>query len=186
MADFSIGSVGKELGDIQRTYTWELRLTPPNKVLADLPINEDMIKIRCRSVVIPGRSQEFITSNFMGMEQFFPGRVKFTNPFNITFEEFEDRTIARFLYAWQQKLFQTTEGATGGSGFKKSEMVAESCNLILLDYQGNEVSDNKCGVIQINNAWPESVAEVPMSYAESTALQYALSIRYDTWEYKGV
>ena len=82
MADFSIGSVGAQLGDIQRAYTWELRLTPPAAVLSDAGgVTDDMITLRCRSVVIPGRSQEVITSNFMGMEQFFPGRVKFTNPF---------------------------------------------------------------------------------------------------------
>ena len=174
--DFSIGAVGKRLGDIQRTYTWELLLTPPS-VISDS--TEEEITIRCRSVVIPGRSQEFITSNFMGMEQFFPGRVKFTNPFNITFEEFEDRKIAQLLWKWQQILFDTTTG--GGSGNVKKESVAQSCILQLLDYQGLKVP--QYGKIQINNAWPESVAEVPMSYAESTALQYTLALRYDTWEY---
>lgn len=182
MADFSIGSIANQVGDIQRAYTWELRLTPPAIVRSNSNgVVENDILIRCRNVVIPGRSQDVITSNFMGMEQFFPGRMHFTNPFNITFEEFTDRKIAKFLYAWQQYLFDTKEG--GGYGHVKKSAVAESCHLQLLTYDGLEVPKADLGLIQINNAWPESLAEVPLSYAESTAIQYALSLRYDTWEY---
>lgn len=181
MADFSIGTVGKQLGDIQRAYTWELRLSLPT-LIAQVATEEQLI-IRCRSVVIPGRSQDVITSNFMGMEQFFPGRVHFTNPFNITFEEFEDRLVSKTLYQWQQATFDTVEGVAGGTGNRKSQIVSPSCRLQLLDYTGLEIPKADNGCIQINNAWPESVAEVPMSYADNNAIQYTLALRYDTWEY---
>lgn len=187
MADFSIGSVGTQLGDIQRTYTWQLLITPPTSVVAEADLGADPtneLAIRCRSVVIPGRSQDQITSNFMGMEQFFPGKVHFTNPFNIVFEEFADRKIAKFLYYWQQRLFNTREGAGGGAGGAlKSDLVANPCFLQMLNYDGTLVTKGNLGLIQINNAWPESVAEVAMSYADNNALQYTLSLRYDTWNY---
>ena len=178
MADFSIGKIGNLVGDIQRTYTWQLRLTLPD--LAGVVPNADALEIRCRTVAIPGRSLDVITSNFMGMEQFYPGRNHFTNPFNITFEEFADRKIAKALYAWQQTMFDLNTGASVGD---KKRLVAKDCYLQLLDYQGLEVLPSDMGKLRINNAWPESVAEVPLSYAESTALQYSLALRYDTWEY---
>jgi len=179
MADFSIGSVGEQLGDVQRTYTWELRLKLPSIIPNIEDITEDILRIHCRSVVIPGRSQDVITSNYMGMEQFFPGRMHFTNPFNITFEEFSERKVAKALYSWQQLLMSIRTG----SGTFKANAVSHQCQLQLLDYQGAEIAQSKFGLIQINNAWPESVAEVPLSYAESNSIQYTLALRYDTWEY---
>lgn len=178
MADFSIGSVSKQVGDIQRAYTWQLLLSAPIGVQG---FTQEDLLIRCRSVVIPGRSQDVITSNFMGMEQFFPGRMHFTNPFNIMFEEFADRKIAKFLYKWQQLVFNASVG--GGTGTEKPSAVAQTCQLQLLKYDGTKVANADMGLIQINNAWPESVAEVPMVYADNNAVQYTLALRYDTWEY---
>lgn len=170
MADFSIGKV-QDLGDIQRTYTWRLILPPINGV------TEEEMQIRCRSVVIPGRSQEVITSNYGGMEIHFPGRQKFTQPFNITFEEFADRKIASMLYYWQQSVFNTTVG--GGLG--KQNMNA---HLQLTKYNTTDVPKSEYGLIKLNHVWPESVAEIPLSYADNTAIQYALALRYDSWEYE--
>ena len=168
MADFSIGKI-QELGDIQRTYTWEL-LIPP---IADVTTED--LRIRCRSVSIPGRSQEVITSNFAGMEVHFPGRQKFTQPFNITFEEFADRKIAKALYVWQQSVFDTE--VAGGAGKQAVNVILQ-----LTNYDTSNVQSY--GKIKLSQAWPESVAEVPLSYAENGAVQYTLALRYDTWKYE--
>jgi len=168
MADFSIGRI-QELGDIQRTYTWEL-LIP---AISD--VTQEDLQIRCRTVTIPGRSQEVITSNYGGMEVHFPGRQKFTQPFNITFEEFADRKVAKALYVWQQSVFDTDVG--GGAGKQ-----AVNVFLQLTDYAG--LSTQSYGKIKLTNCWPESVAEVPLSYAENGAIQYTLALRYDTWNYE--
>jgi len=179
MADFSIKNISNQVGDIQRAYTWELKLQTPVAVSTDVDGEENALAIRCRSVVIPGRSHDVITSNYMAMEQFFPGKIHFTNPFNITFEEFEDRHIARILYKWQQGLFDLNVG----HGNPKNSMIADQCFLQLQNYNGVDVAKKDFGLIRINNAWPESIAEVPMSYADNNAVQYTFALRYDTWEY---
>lgn len=186
MADFSLSQIVDKTGDIQRSYTWELLLTLPTLAEAnagDVSKDGEDLKIRCRSVSIPGRSNEVITSNYMGMEQYFPGRPRFTQPFNITFEEFSDRKVAKALYAWQQLLFNPESVQTGLAITSKTAYKAKSCTLQLLDYRGNKVTNDNKGRIEIVNAWPENVAEVALSYAENNAIQYSLSLRYDYWKY---
>jgi hypothetical protein len=173
MADFSIGKL--PLGDIQRTYSWDL-------LIPEVPggVTEEELRIRCRSVTLPGRSNDVITSNFLGMEQFFPGKLHFTNPFNVTFEEFSDRKVAKALYAWQQTVF----GISSGGGINNNKNIyGRNIVLELLDYTNANIKAIDNGRIKLFGAWPENVAEVAMSYADNAALQYSVGFRYDRWEY---
>lgn len=174
MADFSINKI-QELGDIQRTYTWEL-IIPVENIPGVKGVNSEDLTLRCRSVSIPGRSNDVITSNFGGMEIHYPGRLKFTQPFTITFEEYADRKIAKMIYEWQQLMFDQETGGGSGKGVKTD------VTLKLKNYDG--VTDVKqYGSIKIQNAWPESLAEVSLNYSESSAITYSLTLRYDQWSY---
>lgn len=179
MADFSIGKVGKFLGEIQRAYTWSFTFTPPSSVIKEMDFNNgdnefyDDISIRCRSTIIPGRTFDVVTSKYAGVEQFFPTNIHYTNPFNVTFEEFQDKKIGTMLTAWQ-----TLVGNAIRDGKNKSEF-AVNCYLQLLNI---DFDNTKNKPIVLINAWPENVAEVPLSYSENNAVQYSLSLRYDRWE----
>ena len=75
------------------------RVLPITKVIESAVANakqlenqqvEDLV-IRAKTATIPGRTTEPITSEFIGMKQFFPGKPSFTNTFEVSIEELKIR-----------------------------------------------------------------------------------------------
>jgi len=185
MADFSIGKVGRRVGNIQKTYNWSLDIKIPQEVkdamnYIDKPTWLEDVVIHCRSTSIPGRSFDVVTTKFGGIEQFFPTAVHYSNPFNVVFEEFEDKKIATMLFKWQGMVHRAIK-----SSLKKSNY-AVNAELYLLEDEDLTLETNrkKLKIIEFNNLWPESVAEVPLDYGNSDSVKYSVAFRYDTWEYK--
>ena len=77
MANFTIENRMKKLPDIQRTWMWELLIPAIANVTGGIMGDVDDLIIRVRSAVIPGRQIESMTSEFMGMKQYFPGKTTF-------------------------------------------------------------------------------------------------------------
>jgi len=188
MANFTNGMYWLSNMEIQRTYNWILSLEPPDSVKtamdflvspADLSMNS--LSIRCRSSSLPGRSFDVTTVKYMGRERFFPTSVHYTNPFILTFEEFEDKKIAKMLYRWQNLVAKSVLYNNEISAF-----TSKNCILHLINTKPEENIKTDTNSINFINAWPESVAEVPLSYAESSVVQYSLSLRYDSWDYLSV
>ena len=84
MADFSISRQISQLGEIQRAYNFELYIFTTTKT------SDDPLVLRVRSASIPQSGVDPITSNYMGVKQYFPGQLTFTSQLNVQFEEFED------------------------------------------------------------------------------------------------
>ena len=101
MSNFSIDGRMKGLPDIQKNYMFEVWI--PSEGFNSFT-REGLI-IRAKTAVIPGRDFEQIETFFMGTKQLFPGKATFSNALQVTFDEFEDQTVTKALYEWQQKIF---------------------------------------------------------------------------------
>ena len=172
MANFSIKDRFATVGDIVRTYNFEIVIPAIAGVTS-----EDMT-IRANTAVIPGRSTEnSIETVFMGQKQFFPGKPVFPHSLAIEFDEFEDRKVSKFLLAWQEEMHSINKGsATVGvkSGYTKT------IKLNILDFAGSTLD-----TIHFHKAWIQDVADVSLGYADSAGLKYAATFQYDRWSYDG-
>jgi hypothetical protein len=189
MADFSINKLSV-LGDVQKSYNWLLNMNPPQSVkdamgFGDIGNDLDSLSMRCRSTSIPGKSFDVITAKHYGAETFFAGQVHYTNTINLVFEEFvttsenNSRKIARCFYTWQDLVLM----AISNNGNKSSYAINFSLMLLKDHNKDLEEIPTKFNTITMYNAWPETVAEVPLSYADSNSVQYSVGFRYDYWDY---
>ncbi len=189
MADFSINNQSK-LGDIQRSYQWMININPPQSVKDAMGWIEDGLlddlSLRCRSTSIPGKSFDVITAKHYGAEVFFASQVHYTNTINLVFEEFisddekKNRKIAKCFYTWQELVLN----AISNNGNKSSYAV--NCMLMLLKNNDSDFRDigMKFNSINLYNMWPETIAEIPLSYADNNSVQYSVGFRYDYWDYQ--
>jgi len=169
MANFTIQKALSNLPDIQRNYMFELWIPP----IAQL--NMDDMRIRCRSAVIPQRGNDTIESHYMGMKQFWPGKPNFTHTLSVNIEEFEDKKVAKSLYSWQQLLFDVENN--GASTGKSKRDVVRDILLKMYKYDGSDLS-----TITFFSAWPQTITDVALGYAESGAVIYPVTFQFDRWE----
>lgn len=214
--DFTIEGRMKQLPDIQRSWMWQLVFTPNssllNQILGLSPVNlrtavfnrfvlgddgVEALTLRCKSVSIPQRTTEVISSDWMGTTQYTQGRPRFGNTLSVEFEETEDQVITEFLYNWQQLIFDITPalglgsvgtdlatGLQGGSSRQiqllGSRRRALSTTLYLDMYRYDGVKMKKR--IKIINAWPQSVGDSSLSYGQNDSVKYNVTFQFDYWK----
>ena len=163
--------------DIQRAWLWELTIVPP-AIMKNL---SDRFLVHCRSAIIPGRTQEMITSNFGGMKQYFAGKPEFPGTFAVSIEENEDMFVRTYLNDWQQNIFSTENGnssvATVATGQKKG-LVAKTMTLQLFKYDGTP-TDYKFNFI---NGIIQGVGDVTVSYDSAESIKYDATFQYDYFQ----
>jgi hypothetical protein len=176
MANFSIDGRLKNAPDVQRTFLFEL-VIPAN--FGGKDYDKDLI-YRVKTAVIPSRAVEVIESNYMGMKQYFPGRSLFNHNLSVNIEEHEDQGATKFLYDWQQQIFDVNPTSpTAGqskSTDKKSNQYAKDISLYMYKYNGEKLGKK----IMFYNSFVESVADYPLSYT-SDSVKYDVTFRFDYW-----
>lgn len=175
----------RNLGDVQRNYQYEVTFVNAGSLIPGW--KEDDVTIRARSFSLPSRGNEVIESNYGAMKQYFAGKPTFSPTTDITFEETESQGVARFLHAWQQKVFNVYDGhgnfsrKRGNAGGNIS--TDGICDLVKITaYRAdNTPEDNKYFFI---NAWLQNVAEVNIDFSQaSDSVKFVATIQYDFWVY---
>lgn len=187
---FSIeGSKIKTFLDIQRTFMWEVWFKGIGTALGLPSDMEDTIILHARSASIPARGNDEIESNFGGMKQFFPGKPTFgSNDTTIEFEETEDQTVTSFLYTWNEMIFGTnsTDASINrlghSNGVRKRDSYTCDIELIPFKYGPQSGSDKLPYKFVFKNAWLSNVGEVSLAYADSGAVKYSATFKFDFWE----
>lgn len=168
--------------DVQRAWLWELTIVPPTI----LKLDSERMKVHCRSAVIPGRTQEMITSNFGGMKQYFAGKPEFPGTFSVNIEENEDMFVRTFLNNWQEAIFGTSDKTanqgyssikTAATGQKKG-LVATQLELQLFKVDGNP-TDYKFRFI---NGLLQGVGDATVSYESGDSIKYDATFQYDYFD----
>lgn len=176
-SNFHIESRLKNMPDIQRKYFYELIIPNITKVAPGSKA-EDLI-IRCKQVTIPGRGNEPIESNFMGMKQLFPGRVRFNGVLNATFEETEDMSIMKTFYNWRELLLGVNPNGPnpGFGGGSNKRAVSETMYIQMYKYDKTPTDFR----IKVVNAWPQDFPDSDLAMAANEALTYQVGFAYDFW-----
>lgn len=174
MADFSISKRFASVGDIVRTYNFEV-LIPP----ASGSATEDDLTIRANTATIPQRGNEnSIETVFMGQKQFFPGKPVFSHSLSVEFDEFEDRKVSDFLYTWQERIHSMGKGSA--TDVDKYETTVD-ITLLIYGFDGKVLPKN--GKILFKNAWIQDMSEVALAYTDSAGLKITAMFQYDYWTY---
>ena len=180
MPNLTIEGRAKTLPDIQRNFMWEIFIPDisdvTNGVMGDV---EDLV-IRARTATIPGRGNEVITSEFVGMKQFFPGKPTFTNTFDVTVEETEDQIVKKALTEWQNQIFSVSPGSARGGQSQRplKRDVAKDVYLLMYKYNGDEIEKR----IRFYNCFVQNVGDMSMAYSGNEAVIYPVTFQYDFWE----
>lgn len=177
----------QRFADVQRNYNYEIVFQNAASLVDGW--EQDDVTLRARSFTIPTRGNEAIESNYGAMKQFFPGKPTFSNTMDITFEETESQGVARFLHAWQQKIFNVNDGHAnysrkrgnnGGNIASKSDGVCDVVEIRAYKQDGT-LEDNK---YFLQNAWLQNVAEVNLDFSQAgDAIKFVATIQYDFWSY---
>lgn len=184
-ANFTINGRAYKFPDIQRTFMWQMLIPGISSVAPAALLDAEDLLVRCRSISIPQRSNEPITSNFMGTRQFFPGRADpGGGTVSMQFEDTEDMVVQRILYEWQQVIFNinpvSSKGTTLTAGksqrLLKRRMVKD-IYLFMFSYAGVPLPK----VIKFKNAWVQAVDPVELSYEGGDSVKYNVTFQYDYW-----
>jgi len=169
-----------DMPDVQRSWMWELLIPSIKDVTCGIMSDVEDLIIRVRSAVIPSRGNESITSDFMGMKQFFPGKPTFGNTFAVEIEETEDQIVWKSLNAWNELIFNTNPNSPmGGSSQKPMKRdVAKDVFLIMYAYNQRPL-DKK---VRFFNCFPQSVGDVTMSYTGNEQVKFSCTFQFDFWQ----
>jgi len=180
-SNFTINGRSYKYPDVQRNFMWQLFVPGIISVAPSALLDAEDLLVRCRSISIPQRSNEPITSNFMGTRQFFPGRADpGGGTVSVDFEDTEDMAIQRIFYEWQQNIFNINPASAITAGKSKKvlkRLLTKDLYLILYNYAGVPLPKQ----IRFKNAWVQNVGEVSMSYDGNEAVKYSVTFQYDYW-----
>ena len=180
-ANFTINGRAYKYPDIQRNFMWQLVVPGIRHVAPSALLDAEDLLVRCRSISIPQRSNEAITSNFMGTRQFFPGRADpGGGTLAVDFEDTEDMAIQRIFYEWQQNIFNINPASPLTAGKSKKLMkrnLTRDMFLILFSYSGIPLPK----MIRFHNAWVQSVGDSSLTYDGGESVKYNITFQYDYW-----
>lgn len=181
----------RNFADVQRNFLYEITFKTAHTLVTGW-VEED-VTLRARSFSLPQRGNEPIESNFGAMKQFFPGKPTFGNTMQVSFEETESQGVQRFLFGWQQKIFDLNVGHAGfsrkrggNSGGASSYInnIPDSgvCDLVTIKafrFNG-EPLDNK---YFLYNVWLQNVDDVNLDYSQNEAVKFNATFQFDFWTF---
>lgn len=174
----------RNFADVQHNYLYEITFKNAGALIG---WGEEDITLRARSFTIPSRGNEVIESNFGAMKQYFPGKPVFTGTTDVTFEETQSQGVARFIHAWQQKIFNLYDGHANYSrkrGNSGGNIATDGiCDLVVIKAfrVDNTEEENKYYFV---NAWLQNVNDVNVDYSQaSDGVKFTITLQYDFWTY---
>lgn len=180
----------RNFADIQRAFLYEITFSTAYKLVPGW--QEEDITLRARSFSLPQRGNEPIESNFGAMKQFFPGKPTFGNTIQIQFEETESQAVQRFLFAWQQRIFNVDVGHAGftrkrgsdtGTGtYIDNTETTGVCDLVTIKgfrYNGDPLGNKYF----LYNVWLQNVDDVSLDYSQNEAVKFNATFQFDFWTF---
>ena len=178
--NLTIEGRAKTLPDIQRNFMWEIFIPAISDVTGRIMGDVEDLVIRARTATIPSRGNEPITSEFIGMKQFFPGKPTFGNTFEVTLEESDSQIVHQALTFWQNLIFSVSPGrARGGHSQRPLKRdIAKDVFLLMYKYNGDEIDKR----VRFYNCFVQNVGDVSLSYSSNEAVAYSVGFQFDFWE----
>lgn len=191
LKNFTIHGRARNLPDPQKSWLWQVTFFNLHGVVPMLmsgydgnaQVVEEDLRVRCRSLSLPPRDHEEITSQFMTTKQHFWGKPQVDGTVQMTFEETNDQKIRQIFHTWQQRMVNVNPSGVpyplfGGAGQSnvvrakdlKLDVIAEMFN-----YNGDKLPQETIWF----GMYPKTVGDVSLNYAESSTLQFNVTFQYD-------
>lgn len=174
----------RNFADVQKNYQYEIVFRNAGGLIG---WTDDDVTLRAQSFTIPSRGNEVIEVNYGAMKQHFAGKPTFTYTTDVTFVETESQGVARFLHAWQQKIFNLYEGHTNYArkrGSAGGNITSDGyCDTVVIKaYRADGTEeDNKYFFV---NAWLQNISDVNVDYSQtSDAIKFTATLQFDFWTY---
>jgi len=179
------GRAASVMQDIQRQFMFEISFPNVANLIADKTISTDLVEeltVRARSIQIPERGIEQISSFFGGMHQIFPGKPTFSNTFSINFEESENQNAYRIFYNWLQSIFDITKGYSNMIGKRPGNTPLGYVTDAVLQLKKYDGTFEK-KIILFKNCFIQNVAAVDLDYTGGNdSVKYNATFAFD-WFY---
>jgi hypothetical protein len=180
MPNFHIEGRMKNQRDIQHDFMFEVCIPNIASIVSSVKDDEPFI-LRAKTASIPDRSNTPIESYFMGMTQYFPGRLTLGSTLNVDFEEGQDQVMTKALYDWQDRIFNIDElSDNGGHAMADGKRNGLSTDIYVKMYKYN--GDLMENMIRCYNAWPTSVGESPLDMSSNNAVRRSVIFQFDFWK----
>ena len=165
MVEMSVDSLRNNLGNPARTYLWEVIVPSP------LEGSSETIMYRAQTTSIPERSFGEILVPFKqsaGIK--FPGKIHYTQKWDITFVEGEDREMLVTFYDWMNDIIDD-KFMIGRVDYKTD---------IYLHLLNTDRSVAKR--IKLVGCYPERIADVQLGMEPEEKVMFTVTMSFDRWE----
>lgn len=164
---FTTDALKANLSNAQRTYLWEVII--PNPLGGG---DSEALTLRCQSASRPGRSFTPIHIDYKQGPGFnIPGRLRYSQSWNITVLEGEDAKMHDFFYGWMQNVVNDTSELGFGDAFIKRDIYFR-----LLSTQNEETLK-----LKLMGAWPSAVPDTPVTMESENTIRYDITFSFDKW-----
>lgn len=175
MSLFPITSARSLTGQPVMAYNWEMVIPDPPEVV--VPFTEH-ISVKARSVVIPGVDMQSYDTRFGPFTFVHPGRKTYPRRMELRFEETYIKPILEAMKLWTQLAFDEESG----TGIPEDALKANLwVRLLGPDPEGAQ------GIPQAMHAYdafPVSVANVPLAYTEEGQVFVSVTMAFNVWRWE--
>lgn len=181
--NFHIENRTKMMLDVSRSWMFNAIFPSISKVAGKsaLPFGPEDLIVRCKSITIPDVSIDEISTQFMGTEQFFPGKKHTGGDVTATFFETEDQQIERIFYEWHQKIVNMDPDndilAGGSSGSVKRDICSD---IIVQGFKYNKVPMPFS--FKLYNCWVKSVSNPTFDFSSTEGTSITVTFKCDYWK----
>jgi len=165
----------RSLGESLKKYTWEIVVTDPPSVALALAYG---LILRARSTSIPGISVEPHLLSHGPFQFQIPGRKTYPRSLGVRFEEGYSWPVLPLFASWFGSIQSETQGGSLPAAALRSNIW-----LRLLGPK-MEQTPQLTQAIHVYNAFPVSVNDSSLDYADPGLVMFDVSFGYDYWRYE--
>ena len=125
-------------------------------------------KYLVKSTFFPETSVEEILVQWQGIDYKLAGKTTFTD-WTITFNTDIKAAIRNDFESW----LRIIHNVPGDHKYGKPADYARNQDLVLLDYEGNEMMS-----VKLIDAWPKSIAAITLDYSSMDVMQFDVTFSY--------
>lgn len=169
MGSMGVDVLTSNLTNPQRTYLWEVII--PNMIGGG---DGNILQARAQSTASPGRSIDGPINvpykQTAGIN--YPGRLRYTHTWQVTFVEGEDAQVFAAIHAWNQSVVHDVSGVSVGDDQLKANLFFKE-----ISTKGGD------GLrLKLVGCFPQSVEDVAMGYETNDVKKLVVTFSYDSWE----
>ena len=154
---------------------YEVIITPPSKLAADVAGNIRKISLRCESVDLPGRSlNTTLDSNMYGIAPSIVDGITFGGTINMTFQASSDLEERVFFESWQELAWNR---GTWNVGYYDDYAQSQ------IDIYVQDINNTRRYGIKLMECFPKEIGASALSYTQATdIIKIPVNMQYKYWE----